>query len=116
MPEVTMNQQVYCLLRECANSRAKRELVLFWGMHPDDEFDSATLSYALDCGRTDAQQALHALVEAGLVDARVSDEKILYSLTTNRERRQVVVELATPGWERWQNMPGLLQEGCSSGI
>jgi hypothetical protein len=82
------------------SNRLKREVMLFWGMHPNGKFDRATICYALDYNNLDIDRELVALVQAGLVDIEIHDGVPLYSLTTNEEKRRPIVEWASPGHRR----------------
>lgn len=97
-------ESLYRFLEEHGNDRLKSGLLLFWGMHPNAKFDKKVICYALDCNKLDAERALRAMVEEGLLDKHICNGLILYSLTTNQERRHPIMTLATLGWDRWQFM------------
>ena len=100
MPNVV--DSLYCFLEEHGNDRIKRGLLFFWGMHPNARFDISIICYTVDCHKLDAERALKAMEEDGLVDKDMHNGVTLYSLTTNQERRRPVLELATLPRNRWQ--------------
>ena len=100
MPNVA--DSLYCFLEEHGNDRIKRGLLSFWGMHPNARFDISIICYAVDCHKLDAERALKAMVEDGLLDKYMHNGVTLYSLTTNQERRRPVLELTTLPRNRWQ--------------
>jgi DNA-binding GntR family transcriptional regulator len=89
------------LLRENWDNRVRNNLLLFWGMHPNAKFAVATICHALDCSKLDVQRALGALAEAGLLDREVHNHVTLYSLSTDEERRRLIMEYAAPGHSWW---------------
>ena len=101
---VLIKENLCGFVQKHGDNRLKRELLIFWGMHPNTRFDSKVISYALDCFKLDAERALRAMVTEGLVDSYTSNGVSLYSLTKNEDRRQPIIELATLGWDRWQLM------------
>lgn len=103
-PYVLAEESLYHFLEEHGNNRVKRELIHFWGIHPNARFDRKGICYALDCSKLDAERALGAMVEEGLLNKHVAKGVTLYSLTTNQERRQPILALATLDWGRWQLM------------
>ncbi len=82
----------------------KRELLLFWGRHPDTKFARNAICYALDCTKLEMDRGLRALVEAGLVDTHILNGMTLYSLTVNEEKSRPVVEPAALNWNQWHLM------------
>ena len=101
---MVIKTEIYRFLQEYGDSRVKRELLLFWGMHPNARFDRRAICYALDCNKLDAERALRTMVEEGLLDETMCNSVTLYLLTTNEERRRAVLELAALSWEQWQLM------------
>ena len=100
VPDV--KESVYHLLKEHGNNRVKRELLLFWGLHPSARFESKAIMYALECNRLDTERALGTMVEEGLIDRSIYNGVTLYSLTTHGEIRQPVLELANLSWYEWE--------------
>ncbi len=107
LTEETLNHY----LEEHGNNRVKRELLLFWGTHPNAKFDRKVVCYALDFGKLDAEEALRVMVEEGLLDRHVSNGTTLYSLTRNEERRRPILALAALGWDRYRLMLRGLEQG-----
>lgn len=103
---MVIRAEVYRFLQEHGDSRVKRELLLFWGMHPNARFDRRAICYALDCNKLEAEKALRAMVGEGLLEERTGNGVALYLLTTDDERRRSVLELAALSWEQWQLMVG----------
>jgi hypothetical protein len=97
-------ESLYRFLEEHGNSRVKRQLLLFWGMHPNAKFSLLALRCAVDCSRPDMKMALRSMIEEGLLDTHIYNDVSLYSLTRNEERRRPVLELAALGWDRWLPM------------
>jgi hypothetical protein len=91
-------------LQEHGNNRVRMELLLFWALHPNARFDRRAIGYALDCSKSDTEKGLKAMAEEGLLDENSCNGVTLYSLTTNIERRQPVLELAKLSWHQWQLM------------
>jgi len=101
--KVLTEENLSRFLQQQENNRVKRELLAFWGMHPNAKFGRRAIFYALDCGKLEADRALRALVEVGLIDTHhVNNGLVLYSLTRNEAKRRAVLELATLGWEQRQ--------------
>lgn len=103
-PNVLAEESLYRFLEKHSDNRVKRELLLFWGMHPNARFDRKAICYALDCSKLDTEGALRAMVEEGLLDKCISNDVTLYSLTKNEERRRPVLKLAAFGRDQWQLM------------
>lgn len=101
---VLTEESLYRFLEQHGDSRVKRELLAFWGRHPNAKFSKRVLCYTLDCNKLDAERTLRAMVEAGLLDKHISNSVTLYSLTTNEDSRRPILALATLGWDRWQLM------------
>jgi len=99
---MVIQTEVYRFLQEYGDSRVKRELLLFWGMHPNARFDRRAICYALDCNKLEAEKALRSMVDEGLLLEARSNGLTLYQLTANDERRHSVLELAALNWEQWQ--------------
>ena len=76
----------------------KKELFLFWGMHPNTKFSRNTISYALDYNKIELDSTLKDMVEAGFVEAHIQNGETLYSLTTNEEVRRPILEFARHGY------------------
>ena len=106
-----IEEPLYRFLEEYGDNRVKRELLAFWGRHPNAKFSSRVLCYAVDCNWLDADRALKALVEAGLVATHIYNDVPLYSLTRNQERRRPVVALAALDWDRWLLMLRRIEQG-----
>ena len=102
--KVLSEENLYRFLEQHGNNRVKRELLAFWGMHPNAKFGRRAICYALDCSKLEAERALRALVNAGLVDTHMNNGLTLYSLTRNEAKRRAVLELATLGWDQRQLM------------
>ncbi|MDH5770764.1 MAG: hypothetical protein OEZ25_05710 [Candidatus Bathyarchaeota archaeon] len=101
-PGVLTEEQLYRFLEEHGDSRVKRQLLVFWGRHPRAKFEENAICYTLNRNRSDIDRALRAQVKAGLVDTYMYKNVTLYSLTTNEERRRLVVGLTDIGWGRQQ--------------
>lgn len=91
-------------LEEHGNNQVKRGLLEFWGRHYDAKFSRRVICYALDCSKLEAEGALRAMVEEGLLDKHITNGVTLYSLTRNEEKRRLVLELAVLGWDQWNIM------------
>ena len=78
-------------------SRLKRDMMYFWGMHSTGKFDQRTISYALDYELADVEKELQALVDAAIVEKEVENGVNLYWLTLNEAKRSCIVEWASPG-------------------
>jgi hypothetical protein len=112
-PNVLTRESLQCFLAEHGSNWVKRELLLFWGLHPNAKFNRFAICYAVDGSRLYTKIALRDMVEAGLVDTHVNNGEILYSLTRNDARRRPVIELAALGWDQWQVMLRHLDENCT---
>lgn len=104
-------ESLYRFLEEHGNNRMKRELLLFWGMHPNAKFNRLIICYAVDSNKLDIKIVLGAMVEAGLLDTHIYNGETLYSLTTNEDRRRPLLALAALDWDRWQLMLRRMGEG-----
>ncbi len=104
MVVLNTREDLYRFLQEHGDSWVKREMLLFWGMHPNARFDRRAVHYALDYSRMETERALRTMVEEGLVDKNICNGVTLYSLTAEEERRRVVLELAALSWDQWSLM------------
>ncbi len=104
MVVLNTKESLYCFLQEHGDSRVKRELLLFWGMHPNARFDHRAVHYAVDYSKMETERALRTMVEEELLDKNICNGVTLYSLTTKEERRRAVLELAALSWDQWQLM------------
>lgn len=115
---VTLNARIeenlYHFLEKHGNNQVKRELLLFWGMHPNAKFSRLAICCATDSNKLDVKTALGAMVEEGLLDAHIHNGVTLYSLTTNDEKRRPLLELATLGWNRWHLSSSILDKVAKS--
>jgi hypothetical protein len=109
---VSTQEELYRFLEEHGNNRVKRELLEFWGLHPDAKFSRYAICFALDCGKLEADRALRDMVDAGLVDNHANNGLPLYSLTRNEEKRQPVLELAALSWNQWNILTKRIEQGC----
>ncbi len=101
---LSTEESLICFLQKQGDNRVKRGLLLFWGMHPSAKFDGKGICYALDYSKLDTERALSTMVEEGLLGKHTSNGVILYSLTTDEEKRRPILELASLSWDRWQIM------------
>ena len=114
VPNVIIKDNLCRFLDRYGNNRVKRELLLFWGMHPNAKFNRSAICYAVGCNKLDAERALMTMVEEGLLDTYPNGNGVtLYSLTRNDERRRPVLELATLGWDQWQLMLKRIESGLA---
>ncbi len=97
-------ESLYGFLQEYGGDQVKRELLLFWSMHPNARFDHRAICYTLDCNKPDVERALSTMVEEGLLDKNTGNGVTLYSLATKGGKRQAVLALATLTWDRWRLM------------
>lgn len=105
----TLNEEcLSCFLSKHGNSRIKRELLLFWSMHPNARFDVRAICHTLDCHKLEAIRILEAMVEDGLLDKQLCNGLALYSLTASEERRRLILALSALGYDRWRLMSGAL--------
>jgi hypothetical protein len=93
-------ESLYRFLEEHGNSRVKRQLLLFWGMHPNAKFSMLALRCAVECSKLDMKMALRSMIEVGLLDTHIYNDVPLYSLSRNEEKRRPVLELAALGWNQ----------------
>jgi len=98
---VSTEEGLYRFLEEYGNNRVKRELLAFWGKHPNARFTRWAI-YGLDWSKLEANRGLSALVGGGVVDTHSHNGLTFYSLTNNEEKRRPVLELATLGWHQLQ--------------
>jgi len=108
---VTTQEELYHFLEEYGNNRVKRELLSFWGRHPEAKFSRYAICFALDCGKLEVEKALRAMVDGGLVDNHTNNGLTLYSLTKNEEKRRPVLELAALDWDQWNTMIKRIEQG-----
>ncbi|HEY42259.1 MAG TPA: hypothetical protein G4O18_10475 [Dehalococcoidia bacterium] len=85
-------------LNRYGDTRAKQELLLFWGLHPDARFSRLAVLSAMECSRLDVEKALKSMANDNLIDMRSDSGLITYSLTTNENIRQMVALLSTLDW------------------
>jgi len=99
-PSALTEEDLSRFLEKHGNNRVKRELLLFWAMHPKARFSQLAICCALECNKPAVKVALKTLVKEGLLDTRSHNNVTLYSLTTNEKRRQPVLGLVALGWGR----------------
>jgi len=97
-------EELYHFLKEHGNNRMKRQLLAFLGRHPNAKFSRRVICCALDCSKLEAEGALRAMVEEGLLDEHTNNSVTLYSLTKNEGKSRLVLELASLSWEQRQLM------------
>lgn len=108
---VSTQEELYRFLEEHGNNRVKRELLAFWGMHPEARFSSYVICFALDCGKLEMNRALREMLDAGLIDNHTHNGLSLYSLTKNEEKRQTVLKLAALTWDQWNIVIRRIEQG-----
>ena len=106
-------ERLYHFLREHTDDQVQRQVLLFWAMHPNTKFSRLAIRCAVDCGKLDVDRALRALVVAGLLIKHADNGLTLYSLTTDEKRQQLIMEMATLGWDRWQLILRRMEQGES---
>lgn len=112
----TTRNDLYRFLQEHGNSRLKRELLFFWGMHPRAKFNRFAICYAIGCNKLDMTKALQDMMSEGLVEIHSGKGEPLYSLTTDGERNHPILALAALGWDGYRLMLKRMgQEGKSAG-
>ncbi|MBM2831337.1 MAG: hypothetical protein HW414_389 [Dehalococcoidia bacterium] len=78
-----------------ATSASKLGVLLFWSRHPQTKFTVDGIDLALETRKQDLREGLEALVEEGVVSKeRTTTGVTLYSLTTEPQKREPVLELA----------------------
>jgi len=107
---VLAEQHLYRFLEEHGNNRVKRELLDFWGAHPNAKFSRLAIYSAMDYPKRDMERALKDMLAEGIVDMHICGELTLYSLTINEEMRQPILELAALGRDRWLLMVRHVEE------
>jgi hypothetical protein len=100
--EIAIEENLYQFIRKYADKPLKMELLAFWGRHPNAKYSKLAIYHVEDCRKVDVCRALEDMVEAGLVNAHMHNGTLLYSLTTNEEKRRLVMKLATLGWDQQQ--------------
>lgn len=88
-------------LPEEAN-QVKREILAFWGHHPNAKFDRSALCHALDYKKDETDRAIKDMVEARLVDTYMHNGTTFYSLSIDEEKRYPIVKLGTLDVGQWQ--------------
>ena len=88
------------LMSRYGDNRAKRELLLFWALHPRARFSRLAILCATECSRSDVDEALRTTVETGLVDIQCHNGSPVYSLTSNEDVRRVLAVLSTLDWSQ----------------
>lgn len=99
-----LNQDLFHLLEKYGSNRVERELLIFWSRHPNAKFGRLAMFYAIDCHRSELDNALRAQVEAKLVDICCEHGQTFYSLTGDETKRQSVLALAGLQWGQRQSM------------
>jgi len=107
--EIAIEENLYQFIRKYAGEPLKMELLAFWGRHPNAKFSKFAM-YHVEDYREVFCRALEDMAEAGLVDAHVYNGTPLYSLTTNEEKRRLVMKLATLGWDQQQLVLRLIEQ------
>jgi len=100
--EIAIEEKLYQFIKKYANEPLKMELLACLGRHPNTKLSKLAIYHVQDCRKVDVCRALEDMAEAGLVDTYIHNGTLLYALTTNEEKRQLVMKLATLGWDRWQ--------------
>jgi hypothetical protein len=100
--EIAIEDNLYQFIRKYADKPLKMELLAFWGRHPNAKFAELAIYYAQASRKVDVCRALEDMVEAGLVDIHIHNGTPLYSLTTNEEKRRLIMKLATLDWDQQQ--------------
>ena len=105
MQNVLVKENLCHFLQKYGDNRVKRELLLFWGKHPNATFAKFALCYAVDCSGLQVEQALKEHTEAGIVEKYPNERGLcFYSLTSDEAKRQQVIQLADFDWSQWNFM------------
>jgi len=108
--EIAIEENLYQFIRKYADEPLKMELLAFWGRHPNAKFNKLAIYHAQDSRKVDVCRALEDMVEAGLMDAHIYNGTPLYSLTTNEEKRRLVMKLSTLDWDQQQLVLRLIEQ------
>ncbi|MDD5126742.1 MAG: hypothetical protein PHR43_01380 [Dehalococcoidales bacterium] len=99
---LTTRDELCRFIKQNAETRLKRELLAFLGRHSCTRFAISAICHYLGCHRLDIEEVLTSLISAGLITRDNSSGTIFYSLTTSKEKRRMVIELAALDWEQRQ--------------
>jgi hypothetical protein len=100
--ETAIDEKLCQFIKKYADGQLKMELLACLGRHPNAKLSKLAIYHVQDCRKVDVCRALEDMVEAGLVETHIYNGTLLYSLTTSEEKRQLVIKLATLGWDQWQ--------------
>jgi len=114
--EIAIEDNLYQFIRKYADKPLKMELLAFWGRHPNAKFAELAIYHAQDSRKVDVCRALEDMVAAGLVDTHTHNGTPLYSLTTNEEKRRLIMKLATLGWDQQQLVLRLIEQEAKHGV
>lgn len=84
------------------DTRAKRELLLFWALHPHARFSRLAVLCATECSKPEAERALEDMAHNGLVDVQCHNGLAVYSLTSNEDVQRMLALLSTLDWRQKQ--------------
>ncbi|MDP2954039.1 MAG: hypothetical protein Q8O76_12075, partial [Chloroflexota bacterium] len=101
-----------------ASDPVKRDLVAFLGRHPYAKFTRHAIYCAFLCKKPDMDSALGSMVEMGLVDEYGHNGSVFYSLTGDEDKRQAILQLASPVRDRGGLCAKILcrATGCMKGL
>ena len=94
------------LLSRHGDSRATRELLLFWALHPHARFSRLAILCATECSRSEVNKALGNMVQNGLVAVQSQNGSAVYSLAANDDVRNMLAALSTLDWRQRQLLFG----------
>ncbi|MCX6012445.1 MAG: hypothetical protein NTV30_03345 [Chloroflexi bacterium] len=79
-------------LNECKTNRLKSELLSFWGRHPNASFTWNAIYYAMDFSKSDVINTLDCFMERGVIETRMINEYMFYSLANNENVRYLITQ------------------------
>jgi hypothetical protein len=93
-PEMEIKNRVLDFARKHADTWLKLDLLCFWSKYPYAKLTVGIIARALSCKRrVDVEEALDSFVNESLVDRRADNGLLFYSLTSDADKRDCVLNM-----------------------
>jgi hypothetical protein len=106
-----IGEDVWQFIQKYADTEVKVKLLLSCGRYPDAKLGQSVIANVPDHGRLDVEQALHSLVNSGVLNMHVQNTVPFYSLTSDQQRRSPVMTLAAYNWHQRQALLNRVRQG-----
>ena len=83
---------------ELRDNLIKSELYLFWSRYPNAKFGRSAIRIDMSCSMMEMDRVIKDMVRDGLLETYIQNGMTLYALTTNEEKRRIILEYSRHGY------------------